>query len=36
MRVLAEKTTFKRGATDFSSQIAKLKSENCDFVVLGI
>ena len=33
--VLAEKTTFKRGATDFSSQIAKLKSENCDFVVLG-
>lgn len=33
--VLAEKTTFKRGATDFSSQIAKLKSDGCDFVVLG-
>ena len=32
---LAEKTTFKRGATDFSSQIAKMKSEGCDFVVLG-
>ena len=32
---MAEKTSFKRGATDFSSQIAKLKSENCDFVVLG-
>ncbi len=32
---LAEKTTFKRGSTDFSSQIAKLKSEGCDFVVLG-
>lgn len=33
--VLAEKTTFKRGATDFSSQIAKMKNEGCDFVVLG-
>jgi branched-chain amino acid transport system substrate-binding protein len=33
--VLAEKTTYKRGATDFSSQIAKMKSEGCDFVVLG-
>src|SRR4029077_18630261 len=32
---LAEKTTYKRGATDFSSQIAKMKSEGCDFVVLG-
>ena len=32
---LAEKTTYKRGATDFSSQIAKLKAENCDMVVLG-
>ncbi len=32
---LAEKTTFKRGATDFSSQIAKLKADNCDMVVLG-
>ncbi|MBY0408826.1 MAG: ABC transporter substrate-binding protein [Burkholderiaceae bacterium] len=30
-----EKTSFKRGATDFSSQIAKLKAASCDFVVLG-
>lgn len=32
---LAEKTSFKRGATDFSSQVAKLKAANCDVVVLG-
>ncbi|HEX7887873.1 MAG TPA: ABC transporter substrate-binding protein [Ramlibacter sp.] len=32
---LAEKTTYKRGATDFSSQVAKLKSAGCDMVVLG-
>jgi branched-chain amino acid transport system substrate-binding protein len=32
---LAEKTTYKRGATDFSSQIAKMKSAGCDMVVLG-
>jgi branched-chain amino acid transport system substrate-binding protein len=32
---MAEKTSFKRGATDFSSQIAKLQSSGCDFVVLG-
>ncbi|MDH5580166.1 MAG: ABC transporter substrate-binding protein, partial [Betaproteobacteria bacterium] len=32
---LAEKTSFKRGATDFSSQVARMKAENCDFVVLG-
>ena len=31
----AEKTSFKRGATDFSSQVAKMKSAGCDFVVLG-
>jgi branched-chain amino acid transport system substrate-binding protein len=31
----AEKTTFKRGATDFSSQVARMKSAGCDFVVLG-
>jgi branched-chain amino acid transport system substrate-binding protein len=31
----AEKTTYKRGATDFSSQVAKLKSSGCDMVVLG-
>ena len=30
-----EKTTYKRGATDFSSQIAKLKASGCDMVVLG-
>jgi len=32
---LGEKTSFKRGATDFSSQVARLKSANCDLVVLG-
>jgi branched-chain amino acid transport system substrate-binding protein len=32
---LAEKTSYKRGATDFSSQIAKMKSAGCDMVVLG-
>ncbi len=30
-----EKTSFKRGATDFSSQVARMKAANCDFVVLG-
>jgi ABC-type branched-subunit amino acid transport system substrate-binding protein len=28
-------TTFKRGASDFSAQIAKMKSDGCDLVVLG-
>jgi len=32
---LVEKTSYKRGATDFSSQVAKMKSSGCDFVVLG-
>jgi len=32
---LAERTTYKRGATDFSSQMARLKSSGCDMVVLG-
>lgn len=32
---LAEKTSYKRGATDFSSQVARLKASGCDFVVLG-
>jgi branched-chain amino acid transport system substrate-binding protein len=32
---VVEKTSFKRGATDFSSQIAKLKAANCDLVVMG-
>lgn len=31
----AEKTSFKRGATDFSSQVSKMQSSGCDFVVLG-
>ena len=31
----AEKTTYKRGATDFSSQIARLKAADCEMVVLG-
>jgi branched-chain amino acid transport system substrate-binding protein len=31
----AEKTSYKRGATDFSSQIQKLQAANCDMVVLG-
>ena len=34
-RPLAERTTFKRGATDFSSQIQRLRNANCDLVVLG-
>ena len=32
---MAEKTTFKRGATDFSSQVAKMKASGCELVVLG-
>ncbi|HEY8357893.1 MAG TPA: ABC transporter substrate-binding protein [Ramlibacter sp.] len=32
---LAERTSYKRGATDFSSQVARLKSSGCDMVVLG-
>ena len=32
---LAEKTSYKRGATDFSSQVAKLKGAGCDLVILG-
>ncbi len=31
----AEKTSYKRGATDFSSQVAKMKSSGCEMVVLG-
>jgi branched-chain amino acid transport system substrate-binding protein len=31
----AEKTSYKRGATDFSSQVARMKAANCDFVLLG-
>ena len=32
---MAEKTTYKRGATDFSSQVARLKGAGCELVVLG-
>ena len=31
----AEKTSYKRGATDFSSQVARMKASGCDLVVLG-
>ncbi len=31
----AEKTSYKRGATDFSSQVARMKAAGCDLVVLG-
>ena len=31
----AEKTSYKRGATDFSSQVAKMQSAGCDMIVLG-
>lgn len=30
-----EKTSYKRGATDFSSQVARLRAAGCDFVLLG-
>jgi branched-chain amino acid transport system substrate-binding protein len=30
-----ERTSFKRGATDFSSQVAKMKASGCDLVVMG-
>jgi branched-chain amino acid transport system substrate-binding protein len=30
-----EKTSYKRGATDFSSQVAKMKSAGCELVVMG-
>jgi ABC-type branched-subunit amino acid transport system substrate-binding protein len=32
---LVSTTTYKRGATDFSSQIAKLRADKCDLVALG-
>lgn len=31
----ASVTSYKRGASDFSAQIAKMKSDSCDLVVLG-
>jgi branched-chain amino acid transport system substrate-binding protein len=30
-----EKTSYKRGATDFSSQVARMKAASCELVVLG-
>ena len=32
---LIEKTSYKRGATDFSSQVARMKATNCDLVLLA-
>jgi branched-chain amino acid transport system substrate-binding protein len=32
---LVEKTSYKRGATDFSSQFARMKQANCDIVMFG-
>ena len=34
-RQFVEKTSYKRGATDFSSQVQKMKAANCEMVVLG-
>jgi ABC-type branched-subunit amino acid transport system substrate-binding protein len=31
----ASVTSYKRGASDFSAQVAKMKSDGCDMVVLG-
>lgn len=32
---MAEKTSYKRGATDFSSQVQRLQASACDLVVMG-
>jgi len=34
-KTLAERASYKRGATDFSSQMSRLKAAGCDLVVLG-
>lgn len=34
-QALCERTTFKRGSTDFSSQVLKLREAKCDLVVIG-
>ena len=34
-RTYVERASFKRGATEFSSQVARLKAANCDLVVMG-
>jgi branched-chain amino acid transport system substrate-binding protein len=32
---LTEKTSYKRGATDFSSQVARMKAAGCEMVAMG-
>jgi branched-chain amino acid transport system substrate-binding protein len=32
---MCSKASYKRGATDFSSQVATLKDAGCDFIILG-
>jgi len=32
---LTDKASFKRGATDFSSQVAKMQASGCELIVLG-
>lgn len=32
---MVEKTSYKRGATDFSSQVARMKAAGCEVVVMG-
>jgi branched-chain amino acid transport system substrate-binding protein len=34
-KTFVEKTSYKRGSTDFSSQVARMKAANCDLVVMG-
>ena len=34
-KAFTEKTSYKRGATDFSSQVARMKAAGCEMVVLG-
>lgn len=34
-KALVEKTSYKRGSTDFSSQVARMKGAGCDSVILG-
>jgi branched-chain amino acid transport system substrate-binding protein len=34
-QTLVERTSYKRGATDFTSQVARMRAANCDLVVLG-
>lgn len=34
-KTIIERTTYKRASTDFSSQVARLRSAGCDTVILG-